>query len=311
MNIQLITPRFGGPYNWGRQLAIALQERGFGVRLVSETLPLLMTPLRPWGDITHAAVPLPWQWGSSPMVLTVKGDYQEENNIWKYLYPRSIRRAQVVTVPSKFLQNKLGLDQAAVIPNAIHLDEYPVREERKRNQKIRILIATKFYFPEKVEGIFRLLGMLHDLQGDVLDNITIDVIGEGPLLPRLRERSKKFGLPIVFHGYQKTKDFLYQADIFLYYSLHDNMPNVILEAMAAGLPVVSNDIGAVREMIVDGVSGFISDDATYLSTVLRLFQSDELRLNIGQAARVNIQKNFNWDHVIEQYIDIYHSLQKS
>ena len=47
-------------------------------------------------------------------------------------------------------------------------------------------------------------------------------------------------------------------DLFLYYSVHDNFPIAILEAMALGLPVVTNDVGAVREMIRPGENGYIT-----------------------------------------------------
>ncbi len=304
MNIQLITPRFGGPYNWGIQLATALQERGFGIQRVSETLPLLMTPLRPWGDITHASVPLPWQRGSSPMVLTVKGDFRKENYIWKYLYPLAIRRAAVVTVPSEFLKHQLGLEQAIVIPNAIQLDSYPERIADTHN-KLRILVATKFYFKEKAEGVVRLLEIMQELPADVRSAISINIIGEGPLLADVRTRSQKHDLPISFLGHQNTKKYLYQSDMFLYYSLHDNMPNVVLEAMAAGLPVVTNDIGAIREMIMSGEDGYIVDRDSYREAVLSLILNERRRQKVGAAARRRIERDFNWERVIQQYLDVY------
>ena len=82
---------------------------------------------------------------------------------------------------------------------------------------------------------------------------------------------------------------LYQnADIFLLPTRGDCMPFVILEAAAAGLPVVTTALGAIPEMVQDGVTGFVvppMDVALLQRRIVELIEQPELRRQMGQAAR--------------------------
>ena len=70
---------------------------------------------------------------------------------------------------------------------------------------------------------------------------------------------------------------LERGDIFLYYSNHDNFPNTILEAMSCGLPVITNDIGAINEIIENGKDGYISDD--YNAVVVAVSHKDYMKFD--------------------------------
>ena len=79
-------------------------------------------------------------------------------------------------------------------------------------------------------------------------------------------------------------------DVFLLTSVprSEGIPTVILEAMACGLPVVTTDVGSVREIVEDGVTGFVvapMDSQAIAACVLRLLNDEELRRNMGERAR--------------------------
>ena len=87
-----------------------------------------------------------------------------------------------------------------------------------------------------------------------------------------------------------------QADILLLCSDHEGTPNVVLEAMACGLPVIATRVGAIDEIIQDGKNGFIvpRGDTAAMLRVLRMLASDPAqRVVIGAAARETIQRTFD------------------
>ena len=79
--------------------------------------------------------------------------------------------------------------------------------------------------------------------------------------------------------------------------------------MACGLPVVTNNVGAVTEMIEDKKDGFVAnDDDSYSQCLLNLISSPTLRARIGNESRKTIETKFNWKNIVDQYIGIYNQL---
>ena len=102
-------------------------------------------------------------------------------------------------------------------------------------------------------------------------------------------------LPGGLYGADKERVFR-ESDIFVYPSHNDAFPLVILEAMQWGLPVISSDEGAIPEVVVDGVTGYIvnpRDIAQLTDRVLRLVHDPELRLRMGKAGRQKYEEHYS------------------
>jgi glycosyltransferase involved in cell wall biosynthesis len=115
-------------------------------------------------------------------------------------------------------------------------------------------------------------------------------------------------LPITWigeiHGQAKYR-LLRAADVFLFptYYPPEGHPWVIVEAMAAGLPIVSTDQGAIRESVLDGVNGFIVDKnnpADVAEAVLRISGSATLRERMGNASRRLYEDKFTEARMVER-----------
>ncbi len=109
----------------------------------------------------------------------------------------------------------------------------------------------------------------------------------------------KVKLPGGLFGEDKARVFR-ESDIFVYPTKKDALPLVLIEAMKWGLPVISSDEGAIPEVVVDGVTGFIvnpRDIGQLTDRVLRLVKDPELRLRMGAAGR----KRYEEHYTIEAY----------
>ncbi len=100
-------------------------------------------------------------------------------------------------------------------------------------------------------------------------------------------------------------------DVFVLTSLSEGLPNTLMEAMAAGLPCVSTDVGGCRELVEAGVTGFLVPSgaaAAMTHCVRRLAQDPDLRASMGCAGRARIQRDFSVEKLVDRTERILRSL---
>jgi glycosyltransferase involved in cell wall biosynthesis len=141
------------------------------------------------------------------------------------------------------------------------------------------------------------------------------VVGDGPLRENLRQLSSKTGLDhdtIEFKGEVTEMTPVYrEADILVLTSEFEGTPNVILEAMASGLPVVSVKVGGVPEIVENHVTGFLIepyDELKMADAIIRLINEPGLRYEFGCAARRFIELNRALDRLPQMLMDFYQAL---
>jgi colanic acid/amylovoran biosynthesis glycosyltransferase len=101
---------------------------------------------------------------------------------------------------------------------------------------------------------------------------------------------------------------LQRADVFFHASLIEGLPNVVLEAMACGLPVVATDVGGTREAVTDGVEGLVvppREPRAAMVALARLWRDPALRARMGAAARSRIERDFTLDEQTRRYEALY------
>jgi len=101
-----------------------------------------------------------------------------------------------------------------------------------------------------------------------------------------------------------------KADVFVLTSDHEGTPNVILEAMACGLPVVATAVGGVPDLVQDGVTGFLCaprDTAGIVAALARLAGDPVLRREMGERARVHVERC----HARDRLPDLLESLYRT
>jgi glycosyltransferase involved in cell wall biosynthesis len=121
--------------------------------------------------------------------------------------------------------------------------------------------------------------------------VQLSIVGHGPFSKELAKLLPDACYTGYLAGTDLAKAYA-SSDIFVFPSTTDTFGNVIIEAQAAGLPVIVSDIGGPRELVTDGVNGLITkgrDVADFTQAIRRLVEDEALRKEMSAAARRSVQ----------------------
>lgn len=270
--------------------------------------------------------------------------YHDYKNSWKrFIYPpleKSLRGdvSQFIAV-SKGLYRELqddGIaeDRLSVIPNGIYPENYlksddlnnddlnnddcNLRRELGISKDAGVMLSVGRLMP--VKGHSYLLSAFSKLlqrsgYSNAEQNLYLVLVGDGPEAEKLRQQAEDLSIAeyVVFTGYRKdVPDFLQMADLFVLPSLMEGMPIILLEAMAAGLPILASDVGGISEVVIDGESAMLipsADDEALADSLENLWKSPELRQQLGTQARITVMEKYHFNRVVEETTQLYNKFK--
>lgn len=317
-----------------------LAERASAAGLVAMDLPLgdpasLCETLKRWrADILHVHAGIAWEGhdlaeaGRRAGIPTI---LRTEHLPFVLTDPDQIarHRAQValldavvcVSQASADSFREAGLDPTRLhaIPNGIHprqaeRDRAAVRQALAIAPDATVLLVVARLTEQKGHAV--LLDALARIRGQMPGLVCL-VAGDGPLRAALEQRARALGLghAVRFLGSRRdVADLMAAADALVLPSLFEGLPLVVLEAMAAGLPVVATRIGGTSEAVEDGVSGWLAEpgDADALArTLLRRLPDRAALARAGEAARDRFRRRFQAGTMAEVTATLYRQLAAS
>ena len=212
---------------------------------------------------------------------------------------------------SKVQRAGISADRIRVIRNAIDLSRF--RKDSQRGGALhglfkdpleQIVIAAGRLSPEKgfdhLVQAARLVTIKSPSTGFVL-------VGKGPDREKLEQQVRAAGLAdrFVFAGFRSDVDELIRsAAILAQSSLTEGLPNVVLEACAAGVPVVATDVGGTREVVTEGENGHLipSGDPRVMATrLLDLLGDPARRQEMGDRGRDKVAREFSFAQQSTRY----------
>lgn len=189
-----------------------------------------------------------------------------------------------------------------IIPNGVDLKSYKIPD---RDWSYPYLLsASRLVHQKGLDLAMRALGGLKEFPWEWR------IAGDGPQRAGLQSLAKQLGIEdrVFFLGWQSREELLacyQQANIFLFPSRHEGMPNAMLEAMASGLPVIASCIAGNEDLVVSGETGYLvpSEDVESLQVALKkLLMDPTLREQLGRASRQHVEANYNWESTAQQYV---------
>ena len=144
--------------------------------------------------------------------------------------------------------------------------------------------------------------------------LNLVIIGEGPERERLEEFTRNVHCTehVRFLGHREDAvRFLGTFNVFCLASSFEGMSNSVMEAMAAGLPVIASDIPPNRELVVPNETGFLcklGDTVGFMQFLRRLLDEPGLGERLGKAGRERIRAEFSVQRMVDRYATVYHQL---
>jgi glycosyltransferase involved in cell wall biosynthesis len=209
-------------------------------------------------------------------------------------------------------------NRITVIRNAVRTDRFPNPRPAQRTRlehmfptpPKRIIGAAGRLSPEKGFGV------LVEAAARIADSSTGFVhFGDGPLREQVQQRIETLGLAnrFVLAGFRNDLDHLMPCfDVLALPSFTEGLPNVVLEAFAAGVPVVATAVGGTPEIVQDGVNGRLVSpgEPTQLADRIRDVLTDDAERNaMGARGRRRVLDEFTFEAQARHYLQLFGELQ--
>ncbi len=202
-------------------------------------------------------------------------------------------------------RERVSPQKVTVVPNGLHVEHFTPRALPQTLRRVAVVANLR---PEKGQDV------LIDAVPDVLRRFPdahFELIGDGTernLLERLA-RDRGVAHAVTFAGHREdVAARLAASEIFVLPSRSEAFPNAVLEAMAAGLPVVASAVGGVVEVVEDGRTGLLAQpgDAPALARqICRLMENSSLATTLADNGRTLVQTRYSFDRMVSAIDDIY------
>jgi len=227
-----------------------------------------------------------------------------------------------IVVVSNAIKNELielgigNFNKISIIPLGLELDgllTIPIKNNFKNNSELKIGIIGRLTSIKNHLMFLRVIKKLMDLKS--LTQMRFIIAGDGELRESLENYAHSLRLNnfVIFAGWQKDLINLYsQLDIVALTSLNEGTPVSLIEAMAAGRPVVATNVGGVKDLVNED-RGFLveSEDIDGFASALKsLLEDENLRRRLGQFGREFVRNKFTKGRLINDIEVLYEELLK-
>jgi len=258
-----------------------------------------------------------------PLILTLRGtdiSKSESSKVYDLLLRFAMRFSHVITVVSEAMRQRLVTKYPAsshkiiFVPNGVdnQLLEIPLKQLDSKQEVYHVLVVANLIKLKNLPVIVKAASLLSDQL-----KIKLTIVGEGPEKAALQKLSQQLNLEkdVRFAGLVNPDDiaeYYKHTDVLVLASLSEGKPNVVLEAFAAGVPVIASNIDGVREMIGENENGLMfdpNDEHALMACMLDLFRNANLYRKFSENGRNYILQNkLSWMDSGERFAAIYKDL---
>ena len=255
----------------------------------------------------------------TPVITTLRGDdvkLASNTLVFKVVLRACFRlSARIVAVNHNIVDSlistyNISKESIHCIPNGVQQSFYQKRRKEIAGT-VKIISVGSLIQRKGVDVLIHALGQLKDCQW------SLTIVGDGPERPSIDRLIQEYSLEnkVIITGLihpDEVAPLMRKADVFVLSSYSEGRPNVVLEAMASGLAIVSSDIDGISELITDNKNGLIYQKGNYheMSRLLKTLMEDhDMLTKLGEMAHSYACDEIGtWRDTADHYIDLYRSM---
>lgn len=255
----------------------------------------------------------------APIVHTVHNEAKKELNFiyrkinnFLFLISKCYPVALTKKIKETIIDEYIGIKDLPIIMNGVNTDNiHPIKNDYKADaDAFKILHIGRFAEAKNHETIVDSFAKFHQHH----PKSTLTFFGEGVKFEKIKEKVKNDNLTdsILFKGaVGDVTSHFHEYDVFILPSLFEGMPITIIEAMAAGMPIIASNVGGIPDIITNRKNGIlIKPEAADLVKALNELADDEgLRKRLGETA-LESSKLYTSDQMAREYVNYYQTLIK-
>lgn len=195
-----------------------------------------------------------------------------------------------------------------IIENGVDTEFFSPQNRKEDKDVMNILFVSRLIEGKGLQFIIpNLLKIQKEVRQKTGKKVKLEIVGDGPFRSALEELAAKTKTDqyVSFEGRknkEQVRQYYQEADIFILPSLSEGMPNVVLEAMACGLPIVMTPCEGSKELVTD--NGIISTLDKFSDNLIRVCTDTELRKRMGNNSVTNVKNRFEWESIGSRYLSI-------
>ncbi len=247
------------------------------------------------------------------------------DSLWKKPLLMVLNNADYVTSNNNAhieeLKKITNQKKVILMPNGIDYNKYKPQDKEKAREKLNldnkstIILFIGFLIERKRIDV--LINVFSNLSKKY-DFLKLVIVGDGPLRINLENLVKSLNLfdKVIFTGDVEPDfipNYMNSSDIFVLPSSYEGRPNVIIEAMACKLPIVTTNVGDLSKLIKQGKEGFLVNNNNELYFCIeKLLLNHDLRYKLANNAFNSVKKNNpTWSKCAKEYIKLYRKILKN
>jgi len=199
-------------------------------------------------------------------------------------------------------------DKIAVIPNAVYECALPTKNFEA--EELKLLYVGRFAFNKGIDILLESVKTLN--REGYKSKLEFYIVGKGPLYEKFTAEYQFDNVEYVgFASEERLKELYETCDLFVFPTLFEGMPTVVLEAMVHGMPVIVSDTGATAEL-VNSQNGYLvdaGDTRAFKCAIQTYYQlSVDDKRKMSEASRTRVMNNFTWEIVGRKHIELFESM---
>jgi len=295
----------------------------YPIKLISDKIDLIhLNPSLNWASIIRGFVLLRIAKSMNyPVLFFFRGwrwslfENIKKNNKLRKIFVKNLKTADKILVLSQDFKDaliELGIDEDKIKMSSTMVEIEKYKTENKNFDGLyNVLFCGNI---AKAKGVYELLQAINVVI-EKNKNLNFIFIGDGPELENLKKKTEKMGIEehVTFTGYKKGEEkyeIYKKSHLFVLPSYTEGFPNVALEAMAAGLPIIATPVGALKYAIEDGKNGWKLESVPpepeeIAEKIIELIEDPDLMKEMSENNLLEAKSKYDVKAVTDDIVKIY------